>query len=145
MAMEIGTMHSSLQHFCLLLMPHTSPPGALGEVDTASVHNAPFTVKHAAVAPQHLQNLLKEADKHSLLEVRSVGCIDKNQISALCFREFHFSKNIHEMKLQQIWEDLNRSSSSVLRLFFIFFHQMADRVLIEAVRARGSPLEDTHW
>lgn len=62
---EIGTIHSSLQHFCLLSAPHTKPPGALREVDTASVHNAPFTVKHAAVTPQHLQNLLKEADKHS--------------------------------------------------------------------------------
>lgn len=62
---EIGTIHSPLQHFCLLSAPQTRPPRALREGDTASVHNAPFTVKHAAVAPHHLQNLLKEADKLS--------------------------------------------------------------------------------
>lgn len=65
-AMETGTMHSSLQHFCPLSAPHARPPGALGEAVTASVHNAPFTVKYAAVTPQHLQNLSKEADKHTV-------------------------------------------------------------------------------
>lgn len=85
---EIGTIHSSLQHFCLLIQysyisaPHTRPPGSLREVDTASVHKAPFTVKHAAVAPQHLQNLLKEADKHS--GARGQECWVHWQKPALC-------------------------------------------------------------
>ena len=51
---------------------------------------------------------------------RSAGCTDKSQLSALCFREFHFSKCVCEMRLQRTWEGpLRRSSSPDLRLFFI--------------------------